>query len=221
MLRLYHLPLCPFSRKIRLALAEKGLAFEPVEVEPWRAGDAFLDLNPAGEVPVLADGELVLCDSNAIAEYLEEAYPEPSLYGTRLEQRAETRRLVFWFDVKFRQEVTDPLFGEKLLKRLKRAGTPDSERLRRGAASLHHHLRYIGALYEVRRWLAGDELSMADLAAAAHLSVLDYLGAVPWEAHEAARDWYARVKSRPSFRPLLTDRVVGIRPPPHYEDLDF
>ena len=221
MLRLYHLPLCPFSRKIRIALREKRLEFELNELEPWKADESFARINPAREVPVLEDRGLHVCDSNAIAEYLEEAHPDTSLYGTTLEQRAETRRLLFWFDVKFRREVTDPLWGEKLLKRMKRQGQPDSEAMRRGAKAIREHLDYISKLYEGRRWLAGDELTMADIAAAAHISVLDYLGDVPWEGFDAAREWYARMKSRPSFRPLLADRVVGVRPPPHYDNLDF
>lgn len=221
MLRLHHQPLCPFSRKVRLILREKNLAAELVEVEPWRREPEFLSLNPAAEVPVLADGETVVADSAAIADYLHETYPEPDLLGQTQAQRNETRRLVGWFDVKFRREVTDLLWGEKLLRRLKRNGTPSSEALRAGAANIRGHLAYIGYLYEDRRWLAGDTLSLADLAAAAHLSVLDYLGDVPWEVSAGARDWYAKVKSRPSFRPILMDRLTGLKPPVHYDDLDF
>lgn len=221
MLRLYHQPLCPFSRKVRLVLREKGLAAELVEVEPWRRDADFLRLNPAAEVPVLVEDETVVADSAAIAAYLEETRPEPDLLGRSQPQRNETRRLVGWFDVKFRREVTDLLWGEKLLRRMKRNGTPSSEALRAGAANIRGHLAYIGYLYEDRRWLAGDELSLADLTAASHLSVLDYLGDVPWDASAGARDWYAKVKSRPSFRPLLMDRLTGLKPPVHYDDLDF
>ena len=221
MLRLHHHPLCPFSRKVRLALREKNLAAELVEVEPWKREDELLVLNHAGEVPVLVDEDLVIADSRAIADYLEEAYPEPTLYGRSLEQRAETRRLVAWFDVKFRREVTDLLFGEKLLKRMRRVGTPSSEAMRAGAENIRGHLGYVCDLYDSRRWLAGDQLTMADLAAAAHLSVLDYLGDVPWQEFGPAHDWYAKIKSRPCFRPLLADRIVGVRPPDHYDDLDF
>jgi glutathione S-transferase len=221
MLRLYHQPLCPFSRKIRLVLREKNLAAELIEVEPWQRAPDFLRLNPAAEVPVLLDGDLVVIDSSAIADYLNEVHPEPELIGRGQAQRNETRRLVAWFDVKFRREVTDLLWGEKLLRRLKRSGVPSSDALRAGAANIRGHLAYIGYLYEDRRWLAGDDLSLADLAAAAHLSVLDYLGDVPWEASAGARDWYAKVKSRPSFRPLLMDRLTGLKPPVHYDDLDF
>ncbi len=221
MLRLHHVPLSPFCRKIRIALREKGLAAELVEEQPWEQKEEFLRLNPAGETPVLEDDGLVICDSQAIAEYLEEAHPEPTLYGRSLEQRSETRRLVAWFDSKFCREVTDLLWREKLLKRLARRGTPSSEALRQGAANIRWHLQYIAWLFEDRRWLAGDELTMADIAAAAHLSVLDYLGDVPWDAAPGARDWYAKIKSRPSFRPLLQDRLVGLKPPIHYDDLDF
>jgi glutathione S-transferase len=221
MLRLHHVPLSPFCRKIRIALREKGLAAELVEVQPWEQKEEFLALNPAGEAPVLEDDDLVVCDSQAIADYLEEAYPELTLLGKSLEQRNETRRLVAWFDSKFNREVTDLLWREKLLKRLTRGGTPSSELLRAGAANIREHLAYIAWLFEGRRWLAGDDLSMADITAAAHLSVLDYMGDVPWSVAPLAKDWYARMKSRPSFRPILQDRLIGMKPPPHYDDLDF
>ncbi|MCB2009803.1 MAG: glutathione S-transferase family protein [Geminicoccaceae bacterium] len=221
MLTLYHHALCPFSRKIRVALREKELAAELVDVEPWKREDTFIALNHACEVPVLVDDDLTIPDSQAIADYLEEAWPETTLLGKSLEQRSETRRLVAWFDVKFRREATDLLFGEKLLKRLRRVGTPSSEAMRAGAANLRGHMGYISHLYEDRRWLAGDVLTMADIAAAAHLSVLDYLGDVPWQDFPSAHDWYSRIKSRPSFRALLADRIVGVKPPDHYDDLDF
>ncbi|MDF1587521.1 glutathione S-transferase family protein [Marinimicrococcus flavescens] len=221
MLRLYYLPLCPFSRKVRVALREKNLAAELIEVQPWAAGDEFLNMNPAGEVPVLVDDDLVVCDSQAICEYLEEAYPQTTLLGRSLEQRVETRRLVAWFDSKFGREVTEPLWREKLVKRWKRAGWPSSDALRRGAEAIRFHLAYIDFLYQQRKWLAGDELSMADVVAAAHLSVLDYMDDVPWKSSAGARDWYAKMKSRPSFRPILMDRVAGIKPPDHYDNPDF
>ena len=221
MLRLYHHPLCPFSRKIRVTLHEKGLSTELIEVDPWKREEELLAVNHACEVPVLVDDDLTIADSQAIADYLEEAFPNTTLLGKSLEQRAETRRLVAWFDVKFRREVTDLLFGEKLLKRLKRVGTPNSDALRAGATNIRDHLAYIGHLYEQRRWLAGEQLTMADITASSHLSVLDYLGDVPWRDMPAARDWYAKIKSRPSFRPLLKDRIVAVKPADHYDDLDF
>lgn len=221
MLRLHHYPLDPYSRKVRLVLKEKGLPHELVEVEPWRADEAFLDLNPAGEVPVLEDGDLVIADSQAITDYLEEAYPQSTLLGRDHRQRVETRRLVAWFDSKFAREVTDLLWREKLLDRLKGRSTPSSDRLRAGMQNIRVHLMYVGFLFDERHWLAGDRMTLADLAAAAHLSVLDYLGDVPWDGFPSAKEWYAKMKSRPSFRALLADRIVQVRPPQHYDDLDF
>jgi len=219
---LYHFWLSPFSRKIRVQLAEKGVECDFRVERFWERRRDFLLLNPAGEVPVLVDADgAVVCDSQAIAEYLEERHPEPPLLGTDAVQRAETRRLVAWFDQKFNREVTRYLLREKLVKRLARLGGPASDVLRAGKENLRHHLDYIGYLALHRNYLAGDAFSLADIAAAAHLSCLDYMGDVPWDQHEDARIWYARVKSRPSFRPLLADQIAGLAPSAHYADLDF
>ena len=219
---LFHLWLSPFSRSIRVMLAEKNLPFE-LEIEKvWERRQEFLSLNPACEVPVLVEqDEAIFAGGTVISEYLDEAYPERSLIGGDSLARAETRRLAQWFDVKFNTEVTENLVGEKLMKRLSGQGYPEATAIRTGLTKIHDHLAYISFLAERRRWLAGDHFSAADIAAAAHLSAVDYIGDVPWEDHPGAKDWYARIKSRPSFRPLLADRVPGVQPPPHYADLDF
>ena len=219
---LYHLWLHPFSRKVRIVLAEKKLDFELKIEKIWERRTEFLALNPAGDVPVLIESDgTTLANSQVICEYLEEVYPETDLLGSDPVQRAETRRLACWFDVKFSNEVTDNLVGEKLMKRFLRLGEPHGLSIRAGHANIHYHLDYIGFLTEKRNWLAGDVFSLADIAAAAHLSSVDYIGDVPWEEHQAAREWYAKVKSRPSFRPLLSDRIPGFTPATHYEDTDF
>jgi glutathione S-transferase len=221
MLRLHHFPLCPFSRKIRIVLREKELDAALEEASPWQGGDDLIALNPAGEVPVLLDDDRVIADSGVICEYLEETRPEPRLLGLDPVERAEVRRLVAWFDVKFVREVTDLVWREKVLKFVINRDTPNSAAVRVGVANLHAHLSYVGFLFEQRNWLAGDHISLADAAAGAQLSVLDYLGDVPWEEHPGAKLYYARLKSRPSFRPLLADRVPCLKPAAHYDDLDF
>jgi glutathione S-transferase len=221
MLRLLHFPLGPFSRKVRILLREKELEASLQAVEPWRQRDEVAVLNPAAEVPVLLDHDRVIVDSGVICEYLDETRPEPRLLGLDPAQRAEVRRLVAWFDLKFLREVTDLIWREKVLKFVTDRDTPNSAAVRIGVANLHAHLAYIAFLFEQRNWLAGDHISLADIAAGAQLSVLDYLGDVPWEAHPGAKLWYARLKSRPSFRPLLADRVACLKPAAHYDDLDF
>jgi len=219
---LYHLWLNPFCRKVRLCLHEKRVEFKMSAESVWERREEFLILNPVGEVPVLVEEDgTAISGSDAICEYVDEVFPEPHLLGRAPLDRAEARRLVYWFDRKFNAEVTENLVGEKMMKRFLGFGEPDSEKVRAGFSNIHTHLDYIAFLVERRKWLAGDHLSLADLCAAAHLSSVDYLGDVPWADHEPAKDWYARVKSRPSFRSLLEDHIPGAPPPKHYRNLDF
>lgn len=219
---LYHIPLSPYARKIRLVLAEKRLPFELRVEKVWQRRPEYLELNPACTVPTLIeDNGLVIPDSGVIGEYLEEAYPDTGLLGRTLGERVEIRRLVNWFDQKFASEVTRNLLWEKTMKHALGLGAPDAAALRAGYANLKHQLNYIGWLAENRKWLAGANLSLADFSAAAMLSSLDYIGDVDWSLSAPAKDWYARMKSRPSFRAILADRMTGMAPPPHYADLDF
>ncbi len=219
---LHHLPLSPYSRKVRLALAEKRLPAELRTEKVWERRPEYLELNPAGTVPTLIeDSGLVIADSTVICEYLEEAYPDTGLLGRTLAERVEVRRLTAWFDGKFAAEVTRNLLGEKHMKRLTGRGNPDPAAIRTGYLALRYHMEYLGWLAETRKWLAGGALSLADFAAAAHLSALDFISDVDWSLSAPAKDWYARIKSRPSFRGLLQDRVPGTTPPEHYADLDF
>lgn len=219
---LYHLPLDAGCRKIRLLLAEKDLAFELKTENTWERREGFLRLNPAGEVPVLIEGEgTIVPDHRVIVEYLEEAYPETHFLGEQVSERAEARRLANWFDDKFGREVTDNLVSEKIFKRFLRMGEPNSGVVRAGYSNIHYHLEYIAWLTDRRLWLAGERFTIADITAAAHISTIDYLGDVPWSKHPVAKDWYARVKSRPSMRALLADYLPGAAPPKHYADLDF
>ncbi len=224
--RLYHHPFDAGSRRVRLALAEKNVTCEIVIEKPWDPSPEFLSFNPAREVPVLVCEEgkerEAICEAQTICEFLEETQEgTPGLLGKDPLARAETRRLVAWFDRKFNAEVTDFLVGEKAYKRLQGIGEPDSLRIRSGCVNIRGHMGYIMWLAERRNWLAGDEITLADLAAGAQLSLIDYMGDVPWNDFPLAKEWYARLKSRPSFRGLLGDHVAGFPPPRHYADLDF
>jgi len=156
-----------------------------------------------------------------VLEHLEETAPEPALLGRTAAERAETRRLLQWFDRKFDGEVNGFLLYEKMEKRLMGLGAPDLSGLRRGREALKTHLAYVETLLADRDWLAGRRLSLADFAAAAHISVIDYFGDVPWRDFSIAKTWYMKIKSRPCFRPLLADRWPGMPPAGHYDDLDF
>jgi len=221
-LRLIHFPFSPYGRKLRLAIFEKELPAEIEAADPWDLGEELFELNPAGTLPILEVSEgRALSPSAAICEYLEETGQGASLWPRDALDRAEARRLMAWFDDKFQREVTELLLYEKVHKRLKREGQPDMTRIRAGLHNIRIHLDYINYLADRRRWLAGDDLTYADLAAAGHLSALDYCGDVPWASFPVAKEWYQRLKSRPSFRSLLADRVPGMPPTKQYADLDF
>jgi len=219
--RLYHFPLSPFSRKVRLSLAEKRIEVELVEERYWEQDSDFLRRNPAGKVPVLKMGHRTMADSTAICEYLEEMHPTPQLLSKDPDARYEARRLVGWFDDKFYQEVTSKLLGERVFRKVMGTGYPDSANVKTGARAIKFHLDYMAHLLDQRRWLAGNEMSLADFAAAAQLSCLDYISDVDWNRHASVKDWYAKIKSRPAFRPLLADQISGFPQPAHYADLDF
>ena len=229
MLTLFYHPLCPFSRYVRLILGEYGIEVRLVEERFWERREEFLLLNPAGQIPVLvADGQPAIPGASIIAEYIEETHTaerENRLLPATPGERVEVRRLASWFNDKFHSEVSGPLVSERVFKRHmtveQGGGPPDTGAMRAARHNIRYHLAYIGWLVRTRDWLAGDRLSLADLAAAAHLSAADYLGDVPWTADEAAKNWYARVKSRPAFRPLLADTLAGLPPSKSYADLDF
>jgi len=219
--RLYHYPLSPFSRKVRLSLAEKRIEVELVEERYWEKDADFLRRNPAGKVPVLKMGNRTMADSTAICEYLEETHPTPQLLPNGADSRYEVRRLVAWFDDKFNEEVTTKLMGERVFRKVMGTGYPDSANVKAGSKAIKYHLDYMHWLLDQRRWLAGNELSLADFAAAAHLSCLDYVSDVDWNRSEIVKDWYAKIKSRPAFRSILADQISGFPQPSHYSDLDF
>ena len=230
MLTLFHHPFCPHSRFIRLMLAEHGLEHRVIEERVWERREEFLMLNPAAATPVLvAEGYPPVPGAATIAEFLDETsgaeMAERRLMPAEPGRRVEVRRLAAWFNEKFFAEVTGPLVMERFYKRHMRieqgGGPPDTDSIRAARVNIRYHIAYIGWLVRTRDWLAGDRMSLADLAAAAHLSVVDYLGDVPWSEDEASKNWYARVKSRPSFRAILAETWPGLAAAPSYADLDF
>ena len=225
---LHSYPFCPHSRFVRLVMAEMGMEPELREERVWERRPGFLALNPAGETPVLIDEDFPVAGAFAIVEYLDETRglgARQRLLPENPAARVEVRRLADWFNRKFHAEVGEFLVNEKIYKRFMKAehggGSPDTNLIRAARNNVRYHIKYVGYLAATRNWLAGDEMTYADLAAAAHLSVTDYLGDAPWEEDEHAREWYARIKSRPSFRALLGDRVPGMAPAGHYANLDF
>jgi glutathione S-transferase len=164
---------------------------------PWEKRPDFLKINPAGTLPVcVCDNDYALCGPHIIAEWLDESFGvfkrDRRLLAEDPFQRAETRRLMEWFLIKFEQDVVRPLVRERIFKvqlSVKDGGgAPDPKMLRAGRANIRQHMKYLSWLAGSRAWLAGDRFSYADLAAAAALSVMDYLGEIDWNESRRPRN---------------------------------
>lgn len=225
MYTLYHQLLCPFSRKVRFLLSQKEIAFELVKENFWERRKEFIAINTMGTVPVLFDhyNQNIVCGSSVIVEYIEERNEDTKNYlGDNLAKKAEGRRLQMWFDEKFYNEVSKYILKERFFNRfLFQDSTPNPDNLRLAKYNLNIHLNYLEFLLETRKYLAGDEISIADFAAAGHISALDYFGDINWHNRELIKEWYALVKSQRGFSSILKDRIAGIVPPNHYSKLDF
>ena len=219
---LYHLPFSANSRLVRIALSEKKIDVKLIVEPVWERRASFLSLNPEGQVPVFLTGQNIsLSGASVIIEWLEDISSEHSLIGNDINFRAEARRIMLWFNNKFSLEVESSIVYEKIMKVFMGKGNPDANILRVGRKNLITHMQYINWLSKNRDWLAGNSYSIADISAAANLSILDYLGEINWREYSFAKEWYARVKSRPSFRSVLLDKIPGLLPPKYYSDLDF
>ncbi|MEK6733593.1 MAG: glutathione S-transferase family protein [Pseudomonadota bacterium] len=218
---LYHYPLCPFSRLVRIILLEKQIPYKLIEKKPWVRDYELASLNPAFELPVLIADDRPISSAYAICEYLETLNEEISFLSSNNLDNAEIRRIFSWFTSKFYSEVTKLIFDEKIIAHFVEKHSPRANYIRAARANLKYHLDYIEFLLKTRKWLAGNIISFADLAAATQISTLDYLGELDWDKHEHAKEWYSIIKSRPSFRSILTDRIRGFTPPAHYQNLDF
>lgn len=222
MKRLYHYPICPLSRQIRVSLRELNISFTMIKEDYWQRSKDFLVINPAGTLPVLEEPfGLNVSGIYPIIEYLQEKYPSFNLMDEEVDNKVEIRRLLSWFNEKFYSEVTKILIDEKIIRLMLRAGGPKTEHIRIAKSNLIHHLNYMNSLLNRRGFIALDALSMADIAASAHISVVDYFGEINWDNWPQIHNWYSVLKSRPSFRPLLQDKIAGFNPPSNYSDLDF
>lgn len=222
---LYHYPLDPASRQARIALAEKKLKVRLTPVDPWNPDVAFLEMTAEAMPPTLMDvvpgRKVYISGARAICEYANDGSVRNPLLPEDVIERAEARRIADWFDRKFSAEVNAYILFEKVEKSLTGSGPTDPPTLREGREHLQFHLNYLTWLLEQRDWLAGGSFTLADIAGAAHISCLDFLGEIKWRDWPALKQWYQTIKSRPSVQSLLKDNIPGLRPSRHYRNLDF
>lgn len=219
---LYHYPLCPLSRQARILLKELNIVFSLLKEDYWLRSEQLLKFNPSAELPIFIEPfNIVIAGIYPLIEYINDKQPQNNLIDEAPEKAAEVRRLLHWFNTKFYLEVSKVFIDEKLVRLLKNLGAPRMDFLRVAKSNLQHHMAYMSNLLQERTWLAYDKMSFVDFAASSHLSVLDYFGEIIWEQYPSVKEWYALMKSRPSFRPFLQDQIAGFAPPKYYSDLDF
>ena len=222
MTKLYHYPLSPSSRFIRLQISEYNLEVELKTQIPWIRDKNFLALNPSGDVPVLEDEKVgIISGSRVISEWLEEVIDNPLFMPKNPEERIEVRRIVDWFEDKFSREVSRPIIRERIIKRFKNKKTASSEILRQALSNCNIHLDYLNWLASQNNWMAGNNITLSDLVGGGYLSVLDYFGDINWNKYNDVKLWYMKLKSRPSFSSILNDVILGVPPSSHYKTIDF
>ena len=224
MYKLYSYALCPFCRAVRFYLSEKAIDYELVESNPWEKDNKFQNNDISIEIPILEECERdkrMISGSMAIFDYFNETNRMDKMTGVTTIDRLEITRICEKFNTMFFADVTRPLIYEKVLKRYYSNRYPNSTSIREAIAKIDEYMEFIAWLFERRNWLGGEEFSLADIVVASHISCLDYLGLVNWDRFMRVKDWYVRVKSRPSFKSILADRVHGVIPADIYTELDF
>ena len=221
MLTLYHYQLCPSSRFIRLLLDEYKIEHITQLENYWKPQDEFLLINPAGHLPVLIDNSnFPIIGFNACVEYIRDMDLNPNIFPDDYRKKAEIYRLYHWFDTLFKKEVLDPIIYEKVFSRVIENLTPNSLNLRNGMQNLGFHIKYLEYLLRDKDFLVADTITSCDFFAAANLSVLDYLGLLNLGNYPKLQVWYFKLKSRPSFKNILKDYIVGLTPNENYKLLD-
>ncbi len=217
----FHYPICPISRQIRVYLKELNLEVNVIKEAYWERRENFIKINPASTVPVIIFNDEPIIGYYAITEFLNEKFDNFTLMPQTLEEKILVRQEIYWFNEKFYREVSKIILEEKMIRLLKRIGGPRSEYIRASKANLLHHLKYLTSLLEKHSYVSLEQLTCADIAAASHISTIDYFGEINWDSWPIIKQWYSIIKCRPSFRTILQDQVAGFTPQKDYANLDF
>lgn len=226
---LYNINFCPFSRKVRFFLEESGIKYESREVKYWLREQYFVKMNQASETPVLKNLQTqeAICDSFLICSYLDEFEnkdKESDYYdflGNTMTEKYEIQRLHMWFDKKFYNEVSKHIIEEIFVNFLQGSKSTNTDRINTAIINLEKHIKYMEYLLTTRKWLACEKFTIADMAAATQISIVDYLSYVDWNRYAKLKSWYMIIKSKIGFRNILFEKIAGFKPPKHYSKLDF
>ena len=181
MITLYDADRCPYCARVRIALAEKGIEYETVEVDLDDRPAWIYEKNPLGRVPVLEEDTFVLAESAVIDEYLDDRYPDPPLWPADPADRALGRMLVFRFD-----ELSRPYYAV-------RRGEDDARERLDGA------LATLDAVLQEQEFLSGREFGLADIAYVPWILRARDRMEVDLERFPALAEWVGRLEQRSSI----------------------
>ena len=219
---LYYNTICPLSRQIKILLSELNIDCVYITEDYWLRNENFIKLNPAGTLPVfIEESGLQISGIYTIIEYLLEKYPSSNLMPDEIEEKIEPRRMMHWFNSKFYREVTNYLIEERVIRPIVLNEGPRTNFLKAAKINLKNHLTYFTKLIEKNGYISHDSMTIADLCAASHISVIDYFNEIYWEQYNSIKEWYLIIKSRPSFKPILNETFRGMKPSSQYKSLDF
>lgn len=223
---LYHNIVCPFSKQARILLKELNIDFHlKQDISLLKEKYSLIKLNIARTLPIFEDdiNKYYIIGIYSLAEYLKEEYENFTLFSNKINHNCEIRRIFQWFNEKFNREVTQIYLKAKLINNSENYlnNYPNIKLLNLSLDNLKKHLDYINYLLDIRSFIAWENISIADIAAASHLSLLDYFGEIKWNDLPRLQQWYSIIKSRPSFQQILNDKIAGFKASPNYSNLDF
>ncbi len=216
----YH-ALCPFSKQFIVLLSELGLKYNIIKEDYWLKNPAFVRLSPWLELPVIIIDETIVTGIYPCLEYLIDLKKDSHLFGNDPQILVCIRQIINWFNQHCYYEVVKNIINEKLIKPDLKKEYTDSNILRASKTALHKHMMQLNAIISTQQYIVSESITYADISAASHFAVLDYFNEINWQNYPKIKDWYCLIKSRPSFRATLYEKVKGINPPKHYLELDF
>ncbi|WPX97960.1 glutathione S-transferase family protein [Candidatus Fokinia crypta] len=225
--QLHYSSICPLSRMVRIALLEQKYQLHLVEENYVHDNHEILAINPLGTLPFMVfQDNTVIKNLWGIIDYI---INKNDIFGHTVMpsflknfERAEILFNVEWFCTKFFNDVTLPIIQQKIVNFTTKRIPPNSTSIRNALRNMHIHMEYLKLSLAESNYIESSTPTIADYSAAAQISILDYTGDIMWNTiNKRIKGWYSLIKSRPSFRTVLKDRILSLSPPPHYEDPDF
>lgn len=217
---LHFFELCSLSRQVKLLLEEQNIPYNLISYTDWSKdflGEKFSYLS---QLPKISISDEIISGWYSVLFHLEEKTSVSSLLGKVSKEKNIIKQIISYMNDKFYNIVIYPLIKEKVISYINNI-SPDSREIRKARHQSSNFLKFIDKDLQQYHCLSHNDFSAADLIAASHISVLDYLNEIEWSQYNSLKTWYSIIKSRPSMKKILDGKIQGFVPPPHYQNPDF